>query len=124
MDIDHFKQINDTFNHSIGDKVLKRVADVISHHCREEDLVARWGGEEFVILLPNCDTQAAREICERIRLAVSETECSAIATGISLTISIGVTAYHSDDTLDKLISRADKALYAAKQAGRNHLTLI
>ena len=124
LDIDHFKQINDTFNHSIGDRVLKLVADTISLHCREEDLVARWGGEEFAILLPNCDNEAAQDICERIRQAVSKTDCSAIAPNISLTISIGITAYQSEDTFDKLISRADKALYAAKEAGRNRLTRI
>lgn len=124
LDIDHFKQINDTYNHSIGDQVLMQVAQEISRFCRDEDLVARWGGEEFALLLPNCEREAARVICERIRQAITEIDSTAIAPSIALSISIGVTTYQSADTFDQLISRADSALYTAKEKGRNCTQLI
>lgn len=124
LDIDHFKTINDTYNHSIGDKVLIWVAQEISRYCREEDLVVRWGGEEFAVLLPNCNSDDAMVICERIRLAITQIDCSSLATDMALSISIGVTSYHQNDSFEQLISRADDALYTAKQAGRNRVRLV
>ena len=101
-----------------------QVAQEISRFCRDEDLVARWGGEEFALLLPNCEREAARVICERIRQAITEIDSTAIAPSIALSISIGVTTYQSADTFDQLISRADSALYTAKEKGRNCTQLI
>ena len=121
LDIDHFKQVNDSYSHSVGDEVLKLVATIISSHCRAEDTVARWGGEEFALLLPNTTTEAARDICERIREAVMLADCSLVAPGLNLTISMGVAEYAGETQHDKLLSRSDSALYQAKQRGRNRI---
>lgn len=123
LDIDHFKLINDNYNHSIGDKVLQQLATEVSRYCREEDLLARWGGEEFALLLPNCNAVAAQAICERIREAISAADYSAVAPDITLSISIGITLYNDNDSLEHFVTRADKALYAAKQNGRNQVRL-
>ena len=124
LDIDHFKRINDQYSHSVGDNVLKLVAQESSRHCREEDLLARWGGEEFALLLPNCDEAAARTICERIRHAIEQTRYLSEHSDISLTISIGITVYQPEEFSEQLINRTDKALYAAKQTGRNQVTAL
>ncbi|GGF73780.1 ligand-binding sensor domain-containing diguanylate cyclase [Alteromonas lipolytica] len=123
LDIDHFKLINDNHNHSIGDKVLKQLAEEVSQHCREEDLLARWGGEEFVLLLPNCNEEAAHVICERIRIAIDESDYTSVAADITLSISIGITCYQDSDSLEQFVTRADEALYLAKQNGRNQVRL-
>jgi diguanylate cyclase (GGDEF)-like protein len=123
LDIDHFKQVNDTYNHSVGDEVLKLVANVISVHCREDDTVARWGGEEFAVLLPNTTTDVARDICERIREAIMLSDCSSVAPGLHLTISMGVAEYAGEAQHEKLLSRSDSALYQAKQRGRNRIDI-
>lgn len=123
LDIDHFKQINDNYNHSIGDKVLQRLATEFAQYCREEDLLARWGGEEFALLLPNCDENAAKVICERIRIAVDQADFTSVAADIELSISVGITCYQETDSMEQFVTRADEALYAAKQNGRNQVRL-
>lgn len=123
LDIDHFKHVNDTYNHSIGDEILKLVANLISSHCREDDTVARWGGEEFALLLPNTSALVARDICERIRQAMMLTDCSAVAPGLKLTISMGIAEYAGEAQHERLLSRSDSALYQAKKHGRNRIDI-
>jgi diguanylate cyclase (GGDEF)-like protein len=115
-DIDYFKKVNDNYGHLVGDKVLKEVAQVIIQQCRVSDLVARWGGEEFVILLPETDLENGKLVAERI--------CQAIATHTfeevqHLTMSFGVATLATDG--NNLLERADTALYQAKKSGRNRV---
>ncbi|MDP5151491.1 ligand-binding sensor domain-containing diguanylate cyclase [Rheinheimera baltica] len=121
LDIDHFKRVNDTFSHSVGDEILKMVADVILRHCREADTVARWGGEEFAILLPDTSLKAAVDICERIRHAVMQIDCSAFSEDLHITASMGIASFADEEQHEKLLSRSDSALYRAKQGGRNRV---
>lgn len=123
LDIDHFKLVNDTFSHSIGDEILKLVARVICGLCRANDTVARWGGEEFAILLPDTDLKAAAEICERIRLAVMQIDCAEFSADLRITASMGIACYAGEVHHDKLLSRSDAALYCAKQDGRNRINI-
>lgn len=119
LDVDHFKAINDRFGHQTGDQVLKHLAGLMDKACRENDLTCRTGGEEFLILLPNCPLTRAREVAERLRQTIEETPNP---TGNPVTISIGI-AHHptQGQTADETISLADKALYLAKQRGRNRV---
>ncbi|WP_198314481.1 GGDEF domain-containing protein [Chitinibacter sp. GC72] len=121
LDIDHFKRINDEHGHLVGDVILKRLSQRCSKNLREIDTFARWGGEEFVILLPETDEAHALIVAEKLRHAVcAEPILSEGQTPISLTISLGVTSLSMIDlSLDDLLRRADEALYAAKAAGRN-----
>ncbi|MFE8702950.1 GGDEF domain-containing protein [Cytobacillus sp. FJAT-54145] len=121
VDVDHFKHINDTYGHPAGDEVLKQLANLLSTLTREEDIVSRNGGEEFSVLLPNCPTDRANEIAERIRQAVEQhTFILSDKRTIQLTISVGVAAYHQAiEVPDMLFQEADDALYKAKQNGRN-----
>lgn len=121
LDIDHFKRVNDTYSHSVGDQILKLVATEISQHCRQDDTVARWGGEEFAVLLPNTALADARDICERIRLAIDKIDCSAFAANLHISISMGIAQYAGETAHDKLLVRSDNALYQAKQNGRNRI---
>lgn len=121
LDIDHFKSVNDAYSHSIGDEVLKLVADMIRSHCREEDTVARWGGEEFALLLPDTSVQTAADICERIRRAIMQIDCTAFASDLHITVSMGIAGFAGETQHDKLLSRSDSALYRAKQNGRNRV---
>ena len=123
LDIDHFKQVNDRYNHSVGDEVLKLVASLISAHCREDDTVSRWGGEEFAVLLPNTTALVAQDICERIREAIMLADCSAVAPGLHLTISMGIAEFAGEAQHEKLLSRSDAALYQAKKHGRNRIDI-
>lgn len=117
-DIDHFKLINDRHGHPAGDHVLKSVADILLHRIRACDIAARWGGEEFLVLVPNGSLKQAVELAERIRngvagLAIEETG--------PVTISFGVAELSAGETAEGLIQRADKALYQAKRGGRNRV---
>lgn len=121
LDIDHFKTINDQHGHLIGDLVLKRISQLCIQHLRSIDTFARWGGEEFVILLPETDLNQARNVAEKLRQVIAG---QVLATdgnnAVYATISLGVTALSMIDlTLDDLLSRTDEALYAAKANGRN-----
>jgi diguanylate cyclase (GGDEF)-like protein len=122
IDIDHFKQINDTYGHEVGDMALKACADVCSSKLREVDLFARFGGEEFVVLLPNTPLSGAIIMAERIRKAVGRIKLMIEGNKIQFNISIGVTsALETDTNIDDVIRRSDNALYEAKKDGRNRV---
>ncbi|WP_372941015.1 GGDEF domain-containing protein [Shewanella sp.] len=115
IDIDHFKKINDKHGHLIGDKVLCGLADLLKTQMRSDDILARWGGEEFVVVLPNTRLADATEFIDRLRHFIATKNIQAM----DLTISLGVAQYQIEDTAHTLLDRADKALYLAKSAGRN-----
>lgn len=116
LDIDHFKRFNDTYGHLIGDKVLKALAETISKSIRNTDTFARWGGEEFVLLLPETPLDGAIIMVEKLREKVSEI---VLEDAEPITASFGITQLFPDDTPQRAFQRADTALYAAKAAGRN-----
>lgn len=122
IDIDRFKAINDEFGHQTGDDALKFVANILRQSARTQDVVCRYGGEEFVVICPDTDIEAARQCAERLRANVAGGALESQAGNISLTVSIGV-AEKKDDTgsIEALLSRADGCLYAAKEAGRNRV---
>ncbi len=123
-DVDHFKRINDTHGHLLGDKVLRSLAGIFRDHVKGGDIAARIGGEEFALLLPQTTLEGARTVAEKIRACVARgriyRDRSQDAIG-SITISLGVAVGASGETLDMLMFRADQALYAAKRAGRNQV---
>jgi len=116
LDLDHFKNVNDTFGHNIGDYVLKSFAQTVSSVVREADVFARWGGEEFVLLLRNTSCEEAYRAGEKIRMILEEKIFNDVG---QVTCSVGITQVTPEDTLQSAISRADQALYAAKANGRN-----
>jgi diguanylate cyclase (GGDEF)-like protein/PAS domain S-box-containing protein len=118
LDIDHFKEVNDTFGHAVGDQVILGVVERISRILRGSDSLGRWGGEEFVILLPQTSLEAACNKAERCRQAVANTP---FATADQVTISLGVAAYKPGLDFDELLDEADKRLYRAKASGRNRV---
>ncbi|SFN29241.1 diguanylate cyclase (GGDEF) domain-containing protein [Formivibrio citricus] len=119
IDVDHFKATNDTWGHEIGDKVLRQIGALLKSGCRQGDLVARWGGEEFAVLLQNRDGAQGAEVAERLRRLVQEWTWERIAPGLAATISVGVAQYHVDSDLAGVIQCADEKLYEAKRTGRN-----
>ncbi|MBI5039654.1 MAG: diguanylate cyclase [Gammaproteobacteria bacterium] len=122
LDIDHFKALNDSHGHLLGDEVLVQVADILAQAIRNVDYAARYGGEEFVIVLVDTSSQAALDTAERIRAKVADASYGAIEQRITVTVSVGVTECREDDaTADAVIARADQALYQAKDAGRNRV---
>ena len=123
LDLDHFKSINDTLGHAAGDQVLRQTAQRIRRRAREYDQVGRYGGEEFLFLLPATDQQQAVCQAERIRSVIAETPFAASAEKLNVTASFGVAATdaHPDADSDELVRRADEALYRAKEAGRNRV---
>lgn len=116
MDLDHFKQINDTYGHAVGDKVLKRFVVEVKSRIRDSDSLIRYGGEEFLLVLPATDLEGAVTVGERIRVDTAELHDSDIP---DFTTSIGVSTYTDGDTINILLKRADQALYEAKKRGRN-----
>jgi diguanylate cyclase len=118
-DIDRFKAINDAYGHKAGDKVLRVIGQHLARHVRDTDFVARYGGEEFVMLLVGTDTAEARTVAEKIRQEISQLGFHFHDQPVSITASCGITAFTGDDTPDAAFNRADKALYRAKEAGRN-----
>ena len=124
LDIDHFKAINDAHGHEVGDRVLILVAEIIREQLRAQDLIGRWGGEEFLAILPDTDAGQARTSAERIRQAFLRTDWRAF-TGIDadVTISVGVSGLRTGDDLSAAIKRADTALYRSKTNGRNRVEL-
>jgi len=120
FDIDHFKKINDTYGHEKGDFVLKEIARLITLNLRKTDIFGRWGGEEFLIVLPFTDLKNAFKLAEKLRKIIENYNFN----GIKVTISFGVAEFNKNDNTDTLINRADKALYQAKESGRNRVVYI
>jgi len=122
LDIDHFKIVNDTFGHQTGDAVLKNLAEFMRNSLRTTDYVARWGGEEFAILLPETRLDVAEQLLNRLRASIADHAIPEI--GRAVTLSIGVTVCTKFDDPDDLLERADRALYTSKQTGRNKVTKL
>ena len=118
-DIDNFKHINDRYSHVIGDDVLRAVGKILRAACRPSDLAVRYGGEEFVLALPDTTLDRARAACQRLRAAVENYPWHQIHEGLHVTISIGVTADADFDAAADMLGAADRQLYEAKGAGRN-----
>jgi diguanylate cyclase (GGDEF)-like protein len=120
LDVDHFKTINDRFGHAVGDQVLVRLASTINSAIRNEDLACRYGGEEFLLLIPRLDMEKTMAIADRVRKAVEEMAVDVQDEAVKITISAGVASLQSTDgTLEALIERADHTLLKAKASGRN-----
>ena len=122
IDVDHFKNINDRFGHDAGDLALKHIVAVLETIGRKMDLLGRFGGEEFVVLLEQTNHEQALVIAQRMRLAVQHSVFDLTGQAITMTVSIGIaTIQEADQSFDNLLQRADKALYMAKGLGRNRV---
>jgi diguanylate cyclase (GGDEF)-like protein/PAS domain S-box-containing protein len=122
MDIDHFKRFNDQYGHRTGDDVLVMVARSIALSLRKMDVVARWGGEEFIVILPGATGVIIKALSERIRLLIENSFISAGNSKLQVTVSIGATMSRIDDTAEIVVSRADRLMYLSKSRGRNQVT--
>ena len=120
-DLDLFKNINDSHGHLVGDEVLRYVAEKLSTTVREYDHVGRFGGDEFLVVLPNCNVDSAREVAERVRQLVAAGTIVTGDTQLKTTVSIGVSEWHSGQGVHDLLHQADVALYRAKQSGSNRV---
>lgn len=123
-DIDLFKRINDTYGHKSGDKALIAIAQLLSKHCREIDFVARFGGEEFVMLLPDTDAVTAQNVSNKLRENVEKASFKVAGEKITITLSCGISQIVEGDSCESIFERADKALYKAKQNGRNQCVVV
>jgi len=122
MDIDHFKRFNDSYGHKTGDDVLIMVARSISLSLRKMDVVARWGGEEFIVILPGATGVVIKSLSERIRLLIENSFLTVGHNNLQVTVSIGATMSRIDDTAETVVSRADRLMYLSKSRGRNRVT--
>ncbi|RZI80824.1 MAG: sensor domain-containing diguanylate cyclase [Rubrivivax sp.] len=119
IDVDHFKSINDQLGHGAGDEVLRSLSSVVAAGLRETDVVARWGGEEFLVLFTDTSCEDAAQVIERIRQRLRDSVVSSVAPDLRVTFSAGVTTYQVEEPIMATIERADQALYQAKATGRN-----
>ena len=120
IDIDHFTDINDTYGHNSGDKVLIGISGLLKQFFRNVDVICRCGGEEFVALIPTANIENSEKIANKIRIAIKE---SSILDTLQVTASFGITQVKQGDTLEIAISRADEALYEAKNSGRDRVNI-
>jgi len=124
FDIDHFKSVNDTYGHQFGDDVIRMVAQITREHARESDFAGRYGGEEFVVLLPDTDLQGAAHFAERLRKAIETRALDFQGQPKNFTVSLGVASLEPEmQAHQQLIEKADQALYRSKESGRNRTTL-
>ncbi|MCW5623933.1 MAG: GGDEF domain-containing protein, partial [Burkholderiales bacterium] len=121
IDIDHFKNINDRHGHPVGDRMIQHVATLIRGGLRASDVACRWGGEEFLVLLPDCSAEHAATIGEKLRHRIANTPLALDWDTLSVTVSVGMTVHRSGDTADQIFERTDRALYIAKNGGRDQL---
>ncbi len=122
IDLDHFKNVNDTLGHAAGDEALQKVTELMKHATRENDMLARYGGDEFVVLLPNTDAEHAAVAAEKLRVALNDDEQ---LKSLGITASLGVASVDRSNATnaETLVKRADEAAYAAKAAGRNQVII-
>ena len=118
IDIDHFKQVNDRYGHDIGDLVLSNLSNIVQQHIRTQDLLARWGGEEFVLVCRDTDIESARALADKLRELIAK---QTLHNKISITASFGVATLKTQENIEQLFKAADNALYKAKAAGRNRV---
>lgn len=121
LDLDHFKQVNDTYGHDVGDEVLRSVATCLKSMTRYHDVVARLGGEEFAIVAPNMDLALLQRLAERMRKAIAALEISGGSAQFNVTSSVGLALWDQEETAEEFYRRADKQLYEAKRQGRNRV---
>ena len=121
LDLDHFKQVNDTYGHDVGDAVLKAVADCLKSMTRYHDIVARLGGEEFAVVTPNMDADTLERFAERIRKAIAAMPVAAGDVRLMVTASVGLALWNGKETAEEFYRRADRQLYEAKRQGRNRV---
>jgi diguanylate cyclase (GGDEF)-like protein len=121
LDVDHFKNVNDTHGHGVGDAVLRRLGALLAEQCRGEDLVARIGGEEFAVVFSGIGLRRAQEVCERIRAAIAAGPWADIAPALTVTISVGVADIEADESASEGLATVDRLLYDAKRSGRNRV---
>ncbi len=121
IDVDFFKNVNDDFGHTTGDAVLVQIANALTTALRESDVCARWGGEEFLVLLPDTREAGGEEIAQRLRRSINTLKVPDLPADRVLTISIGLAEHHPTESLESTIKRADAALYKAKNAGRDRV---
>lgn len=119
IDLDHFKRVNDTYGHAAGDEVLRTLATTVGDTMRVTDIFGRYGGEEFVLILVGSAAASALRAVERIRAAVAAIDWTAVAPDLSITLSAGIASHCKSETVEQMLHRADRALYQAKDAGRN-----
>jgi diguanylate cyclase (GGDEF)-like protein len=124
IDVDRIKNINDTYGHACGDKIIHDLSEIFKSLTRESDICARWGGEEFIILFPEMDVETATSLAERVRTEVKNTIMMWEGKEIKVTISVSVTSYTTDDTLKTFISKVDDALYRDKHDKRDYVRRI
>jgi diguanylate cyclase (GGDEF)-like protein len=122
IDLDHFKRVNDTYGHPTGDEVLRTFAITMFANIRSVDRFGRYGGEEFLLVLPDMPEDGAARAMDRLRAIVAELDWSAFSPGMKVTLSAGVATLKVDETTDSFLARADSALYAAKAQGRNRIS--
>jgi diguanylate cyclase (GGDEF)-like protein/PAS domain S-box-containing protein len=122
VDVDHFKDVNDAFGHTVGDQALRMVAKTLSTGARSFDIVGRWGGEEFLVLLINVAKEDLEIIAERLRALVATSILSVPSQRLTLTVSVGATLATREDTVETVVARADELMYRSKKAGRNRVT--
>ena len=121
FDIDFFKKVNDTYGHDAGDMVLKKIVEIVKNSIRKIDKLVRWGGEEFIIFVPNTDLEGAAFLAEKLRRKIEEADFGKVG---KVTVSFGVAGMRKGDTVDDLLKRVDEALYKAKQRGRNRVEIV
>lgn len=123
FDLDHFKALNDTYGHLAGDEVLRGFAQQLRGSMRQSDIICRWGGEEFAVLLKDTSSSTAQQLAEKIRAQTEHNRFPFAGVNLHITTSIGLTEMRPEDSLDSLLGRADRALYRAKESGRNRLAV-
>ncbi len=121
LDVDHFKEVNDTHGHHVGDQVLVDMADLLKSNVRTTDTLGRWGGEEFLIICPEADEAGTANLAENLRNAIASHKFPVVQ---SKTASFGVTIHQQGESIKSVIARADKALYVAKNSGRNRVKTL
>jgi diguanylate cyclase (GGDEF)-like protein/PAS domain S-box-containing protein len=123
FDVDHFKRVNDTYGHDIGDEVLKLVGATLAQSLRTFDMVGRWGGEEFVAIVRNVSPEHLEAVANRFRSLIEQASMTIGTETLRVTISVGATLSKADDTMEALLKRADRLLYQSKMAGRNRVSI-